>query len=116
MKGTEMVWAVSPPPEVDDRYPLRDLVWCGLCDVPMRPVPLSTNRRLYDCVSPGCPRPVVPADLLEVLVWQAVLYLFAEPTVELTEAEQRQALNHALERVTVGVDLGDVRYSWRDMP
>src|SRR5437762_6115454 len=107
-----MVWAMSPAPDVDDRYLLRDLVWCGLCDVPMKAALLSTSRRFYGCTCLDCPRSLLPADLLEVLVWQAFLYLFAEPTTELTSAKQRQAL----ERATVGVDLGDVRYCWRVLP
>jgi hypothetical protein len=111
-----MVWATSPSPKVDDRYVLRDLIWCGLCDVDMRPALLSTSRRFYGCTSLACPRSLVPADLLEILVWQAFLYLFADPRAESALDEQHQALNHALERVTVGVDLGDVRYCWREMP
>ncbi len=91
-------------------------MWCGLCDVSMKAALLSMSRRFYGCTSLDCPRPLIPADLAETLVWQAFQYLFADPTAELTTAEQRQALEHALERVTVGVDLGDVRYCWRDLP
>jgi hypothetical protein len=111
-----MVWAMSPWPEVDDGSLLRDLIWCGLCDVPMKATRLSTSRRFYGCTRMGCRRPLVPADLLETLVWQALLYLFADPTAELTAPERTQALDHALERVTVGADLGDLRYQWRDAP
>jgi hypothetical protein len=108
-----MVWALSPSPEADDRYLLRDLLWCGLCEVPMNAALLSTSRRFYGCTSLACPRSLIPADLSETLVWQAFRYLFADATAELTTAGQRRALVHALERVTVGVDLGDVRYQWR---
>jgi hypothetical protein len=111
-----MVWALSPSPDASDRYLLRDLVWCGLCDVPMKAALLSTSRRFYGCTSLDCPRALLPADLLEALAWQAFLYLFADTSAELTTSEQRQALAHALERVTVGVDLGDARYRWRDLP
>jgi hypothetical protein len=62
------------------------------------------------------PRLLIPADLVEVLAWQAFWYLFADTSAELTADEQRQALDHALEWVTVGVDLGDVRYQWHDLP
>ncbi len=49
-----MVWAMSPEPDVDDRYLLRDLVWCGLCAVPMKAALLSTSRRFYArCVTNG---------------------------------------------------------------
>jgi hypothetical protein len=49
-------------------------------------------------------------------VWQAFQYLFTEPPAEISEQDQQQMLEHALERVTVGVDLGEVRYRWRDAP
>ncbi len=111
-----MVWAMSPSSEVDDRYVLRELVWCGLCGLRLEPALLSPDRRFYGCRNVHCPRPLLPAGLLEALVWQAFLYLFADSSPELTSEEQRQALAHALERVTVGVDLGDVRYQWRDLP
>jgi hypothetical protein len=107
---------MSPAPEVDDRYLLRDLVWCGLCDVAIKPALLSTRIRFYGCRNPACPRPLVEADLMETLVWQAFLYLFAEPTVEISDVEQRQALEHTLQRVTVGRDLGQMNYLWRDTP
>jgi hypothetical protein len=111
-----MVWAMSPEPKVDDRYLLGELVWCGLCDVPMKAALLPASRRFYGCTSRSCPRSLIPADLTETLVWQAFLYLFADAGAEPTSAEQRQALAHTLERVTVGTDLGNVRYSWRDVP
>ena len=111
-----MTWAISPTPDVDDRYLLRDLVWCGPGGLSLEPAWLSPGRRFYGCRNVHCPRPLIPADLLEALVRQAFLYLFADPTAELTTAEQRQALEHALERVTVGTDLGEVRYQWRDAP
>jgi hypothetical protein len=111
-----MTWAMSPTPEVDDRYLLRGLVCCGLCDVAMKPALLATRIRFYGCTNPGCPRPLIEADLMETLVWQAFEYLFAEPTTEVTAEEQRQALEHTLERVTVGVDLGQPRYVWRHLP
>jgi hypothetical protein len=111
-----MVWAMPLELGVDDRCMLRDLVWCGLCDVPMIAALLSTGRRFYGCTRVGCPRALVPADLLEALVWQAFAYLFADTSAELTADEQRQALVQTLERMTVGVDLGDLRYQWRDEP
>jgi hypothetical protein len=97
-------------------YTLRDLIWCGLCDVPMKPALLSTGRRFYGCIRVGCPRPVASADLLETLVWQAFRYRFAEPGGSLSAVARDKALAHALERTTVGVDLGDLRYQWRDEP
>jgi hypothetical protein len=108
-----MLSAISPSRGADDPYLLRGLVQCGLCEVPMKPARLSTDRRFYGCVAAACPRSLVPADLLDPLVWQAFLYRLAVPGAESTVEEQRQALEQALARVTVGTDLGDVRYQWR---
>jgi hypothetical protein len=111
-----MVWAMSASPEAEERYLVRDLLWCGLCEVALKPALLATRIRFYGCTNPGCPRPLIEADLLETLVWQAFEYLFLEPTAEVTTEEQRMMLEHALERVTVGADLGQLRYVWRDAP
>ncbi len=110
-----MTWAMSPP-EVDDSYLLRDLAWCGLCELSLGPAWLSLGRRFYGCRNIHCPRPLVPAEMLETLVWQAFLDLFAEPDAAVTLVERRQALEHVLGRVSVGADLGEVRYQWRDVP
>ena len=42
--------------------------------------------------------------------------LFSEADPEISAEEQRAALVHSLERVTVGVDLGTLHYRWRDQP
>jgi hypothetical protein len=109
-----MTWATSPSPRLDDRYCLRELAWCGLCEVLLKPAWLSPGGRFYGCPNVYCPRPLMPAELLETLVWQAFLYLFADPAAEATAEEQRQVLTRVLERVTVGPDLGQVRYRWLD--
>jgi hypothetical protein len=96
-------------------YLLRDLAWCGLCDRVMNPALMSTRIRFYGCANPLCPRPLVPADVLEALVWQAFLYLFADTDPEISPADQRLLLEKALERVTIGLELGAVRYFWRYM-
>jgi hypothetical protein len=111
-----MVWAMAASAEAQERYLVRDLVWCGLCEVELGPALLATRIRFYGCRNPGCPRPLVEADVLETLVWQAFEYLFLEPTAEVTLEEQRAMLEHILERVTVGADLGQLRYVWRDVP
>jgi len=105
-----MTWAMSPAREVDDRYLLRDLVWSDLCDVAMKPAFLSTRIRFYGCTNPRCPRPLIEADLVEVLAWQAFQHLFTEPEAEITDQEQHQALHHTLKWVSIGADLGDLRY------
>jgi hypothetical protein len=62
----------------------------------MEPARLSPDRRFYGCRTLHCPCPLVPAELLETLVWQAFLYLFAKPEARITGREWRQALEHAL--------------------
>ena len=111
-----MVWAMSASPEAEERYLVRDLVWCGLCEVALKPALLVTRIRFYGCTNPACPRPLIEADLAEPLVRQAFEYLFLEPTIEMTAEDQQAMLAHALERVTVGADLGQLRYGWRDLP
>jgi hypothetical protein len=107
---------VKPTTEVESRYLLEGLAWCGLCGVPVEPAPVAPGKRFYGCRSILCVRSPVPADLLETLVWQAFQYLFVEPGVELDVDDQRQALEHSLARVTVGADLGELRYWWREVP
>jgi hypothetical protein len=99
-----------------DRYLLRDLARCGLCDVVMTPALLSTRVRFYGCTNRWCPRPLVSAELLEVLVWQAFRYRFTESAMDISVGERARMLGGALERVSVGVDMGDVRYQWRGLP
>ncbi len=91
-------------------------MWCGLCDVALKPALLATRIRFYGCRNPRCPRPLVEADLVETLVWQAFEYRFLEPIAEVIAEEQRAILEHALERVTIGADLGQMCYVWRDLP
>jgi hypothetical protein len=102
--------------DIDERFLVRELVWCGPCGLSMPAVIISPGRRSYGCRNRHCPRPVIPAQMLETLVWQAFVYLFAEVDPEISAEDQRAALAHSLERVTVGIDLGDVRYQWRDLP
>src|SRR5437773_6478034 len=66
-RETAMTWAMSPAPEVDDRYLLRNLAWCGLCALSLEPAWISPGKRFYGCRNIHCPRPLVPADLLQAL-------------------------------------------------
>lgn len=111
-----MPWAMAFHTDIDERFLLRDLVWCGPCGLRMAALTMSPGRPFYGCRNIHCPRPVIPAQMLETLVWQAFLYLFAEGDPEISAEDQRAALAHSLQRVTVGVDLGSVRYQWRDQP
>jgi hypothetical protein len=51
------------------RYLVRDLLWCGICDVPWVPILLRPMSRYYVCSKKACSRPAMPANLVEQRVW-----------------------------------------------
>ncbi|SCG15538.1 hypothetical protein GA0070610_1772 [Micromonospora echinofusca] len=53
----------------NDPYLLRNLIWCGPCDVPMYPNP-AWGQRTYKC-GLGCRRIALPADAIESVTWTA---------------------------------------------
>ncbi|MGC9666862.1 hypothetical protein ACNTMW_09945 [Planosporangium sp. 12N6] len=104
---------MSPVPGSDEEYLLVDLAWCGPCELALLPA-LITGRRFYACRNIHCPCPVVPAGLLDEWAWRAFLHRFTQPDIDRTTHEKRQILERALERVTVGMGLGQIRYHWRE--
>jgi hypothetical protein len=95
-----------------DRYLLRDLIWCGLCDVAMEPVVLS-GTRYYACKNGRCPRPI-PADGVELLVWQQYAVLYEGTEVVVPTALRRDALRRKLTRVRIGTDMFEFWCEWKD--
>jgi hypothetical protein len=111
-----MSYAFSPLPGPDDPFGLRDLLWCGLCDVVMVPVHIvdSESVRYYCCSQQSCPRLPVPAEVIENLVWfeYAQLYLI-ENARDIPEPERGPRLAKALDRVTLGLELFERSYQWQ---
>jgi hypothetical protein len=79
------------------------------CDAGLLPVSIGPETRFYACPNLSCPRPLVRAEVLEALVWQALLYRYPESRPH----GRQQVLEQAFTRVSVGADLGEVRYQWR---
>jgi len=112
-----MTYAFSPPPGPDDSYSLRDLLWCGLCNVLMLPVFIagSESERYYGCTELTCSRRVVPAEVIENLVWFEYAQLFGLASAwDIPQLERGPRLVKGLERMTLGMELFERRYQWRD--
>ena len=111
------MWAMSPVSEGDVRYLLRDLIWCGLCDRHMAPVSIADSEweRYYVCADEPCPRLPLAAEPVEDLVWfeYAQLYSLAVPW-SIFRPERGPRLAEALDRVTLGLELFERTYRWRD--
>jgi hypothetical protein len=106
-----------PSPQAGHRYLLWNLLWCGLCDRSMVPVFLTASEwgRYYLCTNGMCIRSPVPAEVVEDLVWfeYAQLHLLPAPWC-VYRPERGPRLVGALERVTLGLELSERTYRWRD--
>ena len=51
------------------RYQLRDLAWCGICDLPLIAILVPPGARYYGCVNKHCARRLLAADVTEQRVW-----------------------------------------------
>lgn len=112
--GNETTESTALPRRGDDAdvYLLRGLIWCSVCDQAMSPT-LSRGVRQYGC-SRNCPRPHVPAQAAERLVWEHFAYL-NEAIADLVPLDnRREALRQVLARVWVGRQVHDLYYDWRD--
>lgn len=83
------------------QYLLRGLIICGMCGRPMRSCP-ERNTRVYRCSSrergPTCGGSRVPAEPVEVWVWEEISRLLKDP--ELVEREcMRLHKSESLERL-----------------
>ena len=95
------------------RYLLRGLLSCGPCDELLIPSFSSSGRRYYGCPRRHCPRPWIPAEQTEHLVWAHVASTYGDAVGEVP-GDQRQALLTAvLARVSVGVQIAELQYHWR---
>jgi Recombinase zinc beta ribbon domain len=96
-----------------DRYLLRGLLWCGLCDESFAACLTSKGIRYYGCLSTRCPRPLVPAEEAEQFVWKGFVLRYEAVAGGLKRDQRQAALSEALERVTVHSGASDLDLSWR---
>jgi hypothetical protein len=97
-----------------DRYLLRGLLWCGLCDESFACCLLPTGIRSYGCTHIGCPRPLVAAEEAEQLVWRAFALRHEAEAVATKRSQRQAALYEALVRVIVHGGVADLDFDWRD--
>jgi hypothetical protein len=110
-----MTWALAPAePETLDRYFLRELIWCGPCDMPMAPVLASSGMRYYGCPNERCARILVPAEVAEQQAWSRFVFLNEVLAHGVRRDRRHAALNQILRRLTVGSTTTDLGYEWRD--
>ncbi len=74
---------------------------------------LAQGVRQYGC-SRNCPRPHVPAQRAEQLVWEHFAHLSAAIADWVPLDNRREALRQALSRVWVGREVHDLYHEWRD--
>ncbi|MEO3746111.1 zinc ribbon domain-containing protein [Plantactinospora sp. B5E13] len=95
------------------RYLLRDLLCCGPCDGLLIPSFSSSGRRYYGCPKRRCPRPWIPAEQTEQLVWAHVTQRYGEAARDVPHDQRPAILAAVLARVSVGLGVADLEYHWR---
>lgn len=95
-----------------DVYLLRGLIWCSICDQAMAPT-LSGGVRQYGCRR-SCPRPFIPAQRAERLVWERFAELNAAIAGLVPLDNRREALRQVVGRVWVDREVHDLYYEWCD--
>jgi hypothetical protein len=97
----------------DDPYLLRNLIWCGSCDVLMRPNRAigDPRRRTYKCPL-GCRTAALLAEDIEGQAWtaagqRATITAIAVPY-------RRSVLETLLAKVVIGTRVTDVSFVWRN--
>jgi hypothetical protein len=107
---------VSAPEPMSDillqRYLLRGLLWCQLCDLPIVPILLRPLSRYYACTNKECPRPAMPAKLTEHRVWSRLIRLDATMVHGVPRERRHAELRRVLSRVSVREGITDLRFEW----
>jgi Recombinase zinc beta ribbon domain len=98
----------------DDRFILRGLIWCAVCDQAMTPTTDAAGIRQYRCPDPDCPRRLVLAEMAERLAWDHFAHLNEANATAISPEERREALRPVLARVWVGRTVYDQYYEWHD--
>jgi len=109
-----MIIMVRPSRVEVDKHFLRGLLWCDPSNDLMIPAINDCGRRFYGCPDRRCPRPLVPAEEVEQLVWARYAALNEELARTISRNGRREALITVLSKVSVGTSLIDLDYSWRD--
>jgi hypothetical protein len=95
-----------------DPYLSRDLIWCELCKRPMVPIVLIGSR-YYTCETDECQQ-MVPAEGIELLIWQQYALLYEGTENVVATAMRRNALRQHIARIRVGEDMFEFRCDWKD--
>jgi hypothetical protein len=103
----------ASPNGATNPYLLRDLIWCELCQRPMAPIVLIGSR-YYTCENAGCTRLNIPAEGIELLIWQQYALLYEGTENVIATAMRRNALRQHLTRVRIGEDMFEFWCDWRD--
>jgi hypothetical protein len=104
----------QPPSGVLDRYLLRDLMWCALCDRPLVAVLGPADTRHYGCLNERCPRPLLDAEVVEQQVWTRFVRLNDALAHGVRRDARHSMLRQLLKQVTVGDTTVDLAFEWRD--
>ena len=113
--GRYLVGLMIQPSRIEvDKHFLRGLLWCGPSGDLLIPAVNDCGRRFYGCPDRRCPRPLVPAEEVEQLVWARYTALHEDIARVVSRNGRHEALVAVLSRVTVGVSLVDLDYDWRD--
>ncbi|WP_158624197.1 zinc ribbon domain-containing protein [Micromonospora sp. HM5-17] len=95
------------------RYLLRGLLRCGPCGELLIPSFSSNGRRYYGCPRRRCPRPWVPAEQTEQVVWEQVAARHGTAARDAPVEQRLAMLNAVLAEVRVGLRVADLEYRWR---
>jgi hypothetical protein len=94
------------------RYLVRELLWCGVCDVPWVPVLLRPMSRYYVCSKEKCSHPAMPARLMEHRVWSRFVRSRGTLAQGVPRERRHDVLKQELTRV-VGEGMV-LRFEWRE--
>jgi len=107
--------ALLVEPAAGDLYLLRDLIWCGLCAVPLVTVQIRpSGTRYYGCPNRPCPRPLVPAEVTEQRAWHRFSFRYDALAHGVPRDRRQAVLGQVLKRVLVGANTTALAFEWRD--
>ena len=93
-------------------YAVRELLWCGACDVPWVPILLRPMSRFYVCSVKACSRPAMPARLVEYRVWSRFVRSHGTIAQGVPKDRRNDVLKQELRRVEIHEGMV-LRLEWR---